>query len=396
MSTGRQQGPASWTTPADIEKRIGRRWDSGELLRNHAAGAPFATIDVPLRGPSSADLTEHLDEARRWVSGLERAAEGGAGFRLVEKHVGGRSLGRTQLPGRALIESYEQAWRMLGVAGRDGDVERFDDVLRRSALIPAARDWVIAHPLKAIELADEWPAILAARDWLEWNRGTGKFLREIDAPGVDTKLVERRRGVLAEMLGVSGRAEEFLTGLGLGRKPVMVRMRFDPSLFGLPVELSEASFRVQELTRLQPPVERALIVENEISYLSAPIPERGVVLWGRGFDAVAPASLAWLGAAAARGEVRYWGDLDTHGFAILNRVRAQLPGVRSVLMDRSTLLAHEERWGTEPSPTSAMLPNLTDTEASLFNDLVSDRYAPRLRLEQERIDWDWVLDALGR
>jgi len=51
--------------------------------------------------------------------------------------------------------------------------------------------------------------------------------------------------------------------------------------------------------------------------------------------------------------VHYWGDLDTHGFAILNQLRAWLPQTRSFLMDRQTLVEHRDRWGREPAPTAA-------------------------------------------
>ncbi|NOR71388.1 MAG: hypothetical protein GQ532_17115, partial [Methylomarinum sp.] len=33
----------------------------------------------------------------------------------------------------------------------------------------------------------------------------------------------------------------------------------------------------------------------------------------------------------------YWGDLDTHGFAILSRLRHYYPQVKSILMDEKTL-----------------------------------------------------------
>lgn len=313
--------------------------------------------------------------------------------------MGGRHFGRTELPGRAIIADYSQAWEMLGVRA---DVAAFDEVLALSAPVPIAHEWALAHPLKAIGLASEWAAILAARDWLDWNRGSGLFLRQIDAPGVDTKLIERHRGVLAELLGVTGAASGFAPALGYAAKPSFVRIRFDPVLLGMPVAITEAEFRLDELlelgrgeTSLGDRIERALIVENEISYLSVPVPASGVVVWGKGYDADVPSSLDWLQQTDTRGRVRYWGDIDTHGFAILNRVRARLPNTGSVLMDRDTLLAHRERWGTEPTPTTAALEHLTDAESSLYADLVTDRYAPGLRLEQERIDWAWTEQRLA-
>lgn len=92
--------------------------------------------------------------------------------------------------------------------------------------------------------------------------------------------------------------------------------------------------------------------------------------------------------------VWYWGDLDTHGFAILDRLRASLPQTTSFLMDRETLLAHRGRWVAEPSPTAASLARLDDDESALYRDLVEDRYEPAVRLEQERLDWAWVSERL--
>ncbi|WP_460748424.1 Wadjet anti-phage system protein JetD domain-containing protein [Myceligenerans cantabricum] len=237
---------------------------------------------------------------------------------------------------------------------------------------------------RALALEPEWPAITAAYCWLRDNRGSSRYVRQIDAPGVDTKLVERHRAVLAEMLDVTSRAGDFTADLGLSGKPAMVRLRCAPGLFGLPDVVSDVALRLDEARQLTPDaIARTLIVENEVTYLSAPIPAGGLVLWGKGFDVDQPASLPWL----AGTDVAYWGDLDTHGFAILDRLRAWLPQARSVLMDRDTLLAHEERWGREERPTSAALTRLTRAEAALYAELVSDRHGTRVRLEQERIDW---------
>lgn len=389
---------STWTTPADIYAKLLRRWKTGALLRSHARGEPFDAVDIPLRGPSATELADRLDDARQWAQMLDRASDGGRRFRLITKSVGGRHLGRTEIPARAVVESFDQAWRVLGLRGagatRD-DVAIFDTLLAASTHIPAVTRWVIEHPLRALERADEWEAILAARDWLEWNRDRGLYLRQVDVPGVDTKLIERHRSVLAALLDVPASVTGFAEGLGFATKPSRVRMRFDPSLFGLPPGITEAEFRLDELLALDPDIDTAIIIENEISYLSVPIPSRGVVLYGKGYDASVSASLSWLRGVNARGSVLYWGDIDTHGFAILNRVRAHLPHVRSVLMDRETLVQHEQRWGSEPTPTNATLPRLTDAEVGLYSDLVTDRYARAVRLEQERIDWGWVVSRLA-
>ena len=129
----------------------------------------------------------------------------------------------------------------------------------------------------------------------------------------------------------------------------------------------------------------------KITFLSVDVPDRREwCIWGKGFEVDRAGSLPWLVDA----DVHYWGDLDTHGFAILDRLRAWLPQTRSFLMNRETLLAHRDRWGTEASPTRALLRHLTDEEADLFGELVTDQFADRLRLEQERIDWAWARTRL--
>ena len=390
--SGRITRPAArWTTPSDIAAKMRRRWDDGTLLRAFAAGGPFPVLDVPIHGPSAADLGERFDEARDWVAALEAGSRAGRAYDLVSTRVGGRNLGRTDRPGRAVVASFDQAWRLLGVLD---DVAAFGRVLANADdVLPddAVRTWVLDKPLRALALDPEWPPITAAYRWLRDSRGSGRYLRQVDAPGVDTKLIERHRTVLAEMLGVTSRAAGFTADLGLSGKPAMVRLRCAPGLLGLPDVVTDVSLRLDEVRRLDPPgIAHALIVENEVTYLSVAVPADGLVLWGKGFDVDQPASLPWLRDT----DVTYWGDLDTHGFAILDRLRAWLPQARSVLMDRGTLLTHEERWGREERPTSVALNRLTDAEATLYAELVSDRHGMRVRLEQERIDWAWAAPRL--
>lgn len=377
---------SSWTTPSDVAARVRRRWTDGTLLRVAVEGE-FAPIELPLRGPSSSDLGDRVDEARRWANELIRASRDGAHFELVFGEVGGRHVGKSRIPMRAVIATPQQAWALLGVGA---EVRRFVSLFGQA---PAqARGWVLQHPHAALAAADDWSEILAALEWISRESGAGRFLREVTAPGVDTKLIERRRGVLAGMLGVPAGADAFTQSLGFARRPATVRLRFDPRVFGFPSGFTEGVFRLDELDSAVSSASQALIIENEATYLAAPIPESGVVLWGKGYDAGNPASLRWLRDVP----VAYWGDIDTHGFAILNRVRSRLPQVRSVLMDFTTLHAHRERWGREEKPTSAALTHLAPEDTDVYAALVTDRHGERLRLEQERVDWAWALERLPR
>ncbi len=377
---------AGWTTPADIVAKVKRRWDDGSLLRACANGEPFRSIDVPLRGPKPSQVGDDVAAAREWVAALDASRRDDTRYTLQWQSIGGRQIGRNRLPSRAVISSTDQAWALLGVTAM---VRRFDELLALADQHRQVREWIIGHPHRALELATEMPQLIAAYVWLDSHRQSRRYLREISAPGVDTKFAERHRAVLAGMLEVSSTGSGFLAGLGLQSKPGLVRLRPAPSL-GLPAPLTELAVRSEELAQLTVEPRVAVIVENEISYLSVEVPEDGVVIWGKGFEVDSVGRLRWL----ADSDVLYWGDIDTHGFAILDRLRAWLPRARSVLMDRGTLLAHRDRWVTEDRPAKSALGRLTPDEQDLYSELVGDGLGERVRLEQERIDWRWVEQRL--
>jgi hypothetical protein len=117
---------------------------------------------------------------------------------------------------------------------------------------------------------------------------------------------------------------------------------------------------------------------------------RGLVIFGLGYGLDLLAGANWL----RDREVHYWGDIDTHGFAMLDRLRAMLPAAQSLLMNRETLLAHRPLWVQETVPHVGSLTRLTHAERALFEDLRFDRLGARVRLEQERISFGCLQHAL--
>ena len=390
---------AEWSTPESITARMRSRWADGSLLTAHLRGQTCPVLDVPLRGPSAGQISSDLAAVREWARRLERGGAGGAAYRLVHKEIGGRSVGRNALPARAVVESFPQAWRLLGVRDEVHQAEGILAVTREH--LPAAGDWVAGRALRLLPMAGDWPRIVAAAGWLVAHGGKGRFLRQIDVPGVDTKLVEQHRSVLAGLLDVVLPAERIDAGQSRGQgfaarygfaEPVRLwRLRFATGFAGMPPPLTEAALRLDELARLSARPAVVVIVENEVTCQALPVPRNGVLVWGAGYAAGLLGRVPWLQAAP---RVVYAGDLDSHGFAILSLLRGKVPQVESLLMDRETLVAHRDRWGAEPSPTRARLAHLTAAEDALYQDLVEDVFGSAVRLEQERIAWDWLLERL--
>ena len=120
---------ADWTTVADLQAAVRRRWTDGTLLTAYASEQPFPAMSLPVRGPRAGEIGARLDDVRRWREQLVRASAGGTAYELVEGAIGGRVAGRNHLPNRALLDSYDQAWRLLGV---QHDVAAYTEVLRQT------------------------------------------------------------------------------------------------------------------------------------------------------------------------------------------------------------------------------------------------------------------------
>jgi hypothetical protein len=389
----------TWTTPAALKARIQKLWDRGLLLASVAGGEPLFPRRLTLKGPDSRELSGRFPEVRDWIAQLSAAA---GPYRIEWRSVNHRVLGTNEIPAAIWIDTLEGA---LGLLGKRRAADQF------AALVELTRDkqpelipWLAKRPLRALELAGDWPRLLEIVAWLLTHPRPAIYLRQIDLPGVHTKLIEGHRGVLAELLdlvlpedsidGAHSGIGGFCRRYGFLDKPSRVRFRLlDSNVRLLPVKadqditLTQAAFASLVL-----PVARVFITENEINFLAFPdVPDAMVIFGaGYGFDKLAAAS--WL----HEKEIYYWGDIDTHGFAILNQLRGFLPHVVSFLMDQQTLLAHRTLWGVETQPETGTLTRLNSEESTLYDQLCRNHWGERVRLEQERIGFDLLLDVLHK
>ena len=379
----------SWTRPAEVRAWLGKKWQSGALLTAFAEGMDWEPLSVPLRGPVAGEIAERLAEVQEWAAEWGRAGRGP--LRVEYKKVGGRQVGSNMIPARAWIDGYDHVWELLGVRA---EVRRFSSLVQATAeSCPRLVPWVTRRPMQLLRLADRWDKLLATVRWIDERQSPGMYLRQLDLPGVDTKFIERHRGVLAELLDlqlapdrIDADAADFAGRYRFRRKPGYVRFRW-PGLCGF----SELSVRTDEFAAPPSGASRAYVVENEITYLAFPLPGDAVVIFGGGYAVDVLEPLGWLTDL----DLVYWGDIDTHGFAILNRLRHRFGHARSMLMDRATLLEHRGQWVTEPRPTAAALDLLDAEETELYRDLVEGALGPSVRLEQERIRFAAIEQALA-
>lgn len=388
----------SWTTPADLRTQVQRLWDRGELLRALFSEAIEWPLRLSLKVPAASDLSDRFEAVRDWVCEVASTPH----VRIDWREWAHRVQGRQRLPSAVWVDSLQDA---LAIIGQARSAKRYLALWQQTAAEQAALlAWLTRRPLQALELTDRWERLLAIVAWLQAHPCPRVYLRQVDAPGVDSKFIEAHRGVLAEWLDLALPPEavdaaatgvaQFARRYGFLDKPARIRFRMlDPALPSLPgcQGLSDITLDAASFAALVLPVARVFITENETNFLAFPPTAKAIVIFGSGYGWESLARAAWL----HRCDLRYWGDIDTHGFAILDQLRSHFPDATSFMMDRETLLAHRVQWGEEPEPARHDLARLTIEEAALYDELRFDRIQPMLRLEQERIGYGWLCDNLN-
>lgn len=380
--------------PEALIAQLRRRWANGH--RDWLDGAGAWPLAILLGAPTEHETQTDLAGARAWVE-TWLAAEGGPAFaspdegesamRLEWTERRWPSLGRQRLPFRLLVPGPPALARWIGeeaswdkASGRARCIRR--ELGREDLRLGRHFDW-----LAGCEAA-EFDRLLATVRWLIEHPGSGLYLRQLPIAGIDTKWIEANGGRVTDLLRqVNGGLGDLYTLGGLRRVPDLLRMRIlDPQLSSPLGGLSDLCAPLDEIAALPIVPARALIVENLQTGLALPELPRTVAFLARGYAVEAFGAIPWLASCATH----YWGDLDTHGFAILSRLRQYLPRARSLLMDQDTLLVHRSLWQREDKPASGPLEALTEEEDRVFRGLLEGRWGERVRLEQERIDWDYA------
>lgn len=390
-----------WTTHKGLRAQVQRLWERGLVLRTIVEPGGMFPKRLVLKRPASAQLRDRFADVRTWAADLASARH----VRIVMRNVRHRVVGSNSLPHEAWVDSADDAAAMIGKRRQLMAFRKLVATVRGRQ--PPLVSWLARKPLRALELGPDWNGLLDVVQWMQDHPRPGIYVRQMDVSGVDTKFVESHRGVLAEMLDIAlpdGAIDESRTGVarfesryGFKSRPNYVRIRIlDPQCALLPwreedegqeVVVSAASF-----ANLRMGVRRVFVTENEINFLALPLMERAMAIFGGGYGLKALGGARWL----ARSRLYYWGDIDTHGFAILDELRSHFESVASLLMDRRTFLEFKSSWVAEPRPTNRELSRLTSEEGRLYEDIRNGRYGPNLRLEQERVAFAWVRAALDR
>ncbi|MBT2554436.1 Wadjet anti-phage system protein JetD domain-containing protein [Arthrobacter sp. ISL-5] len=414
---------SKWTTVAGLRVLSLKAWTSGALLRELLEPTGVYPRRRAFKRPTAAALLSDYAAAQRWAAEL---FAGAGPYTLETMEVGRRTVGSNRIPAAAVFATVEDE---VGFIGKSREAARFRDLAAAlGGLDPLLTGWAARRPLKLLELGDDVLSAAQVALWLRDNPAPGIYVRQLGLPGVHTKFIERHRQVIDQLMAAialgsdNSEAKADAEGLeedpletavpevalddGAGRTPAarfarrhgflhppeLVRFRvLDPSIPMLG-GARDVTVTAEAFGTLRLPVHTVIATENQVNFLALPERPGTLALYGAGYGFSSLQDAAWLREC----QVLYWGDIDTHGFRILDQLRAAHPHVRSVMMDEETLLAHRDVWGREPSPSRAALTRLTPAEAAVYEALGDDSYSSAVRLEQELINWNWALKCLPR
>jgi len=393
-------------SPKEIRTRARKLWGSGAPLRAWLGAQALFPYSVPFRKPSAQEWLERFAELRSEVERLEAGskAKQGAGYAVAFKEVAHQKLGRLRVPESIVFESAED---IAACAGESTALARFAEVAQTlRSREPRLANWLAEQPLRAIEVQDALPRLLAVVGYFHAHPRPMRYARELDIPGVDSKFIEENRALLGAWLDrllpaqavdetVRGLADNgFERRFGLRCDEPLIRFRWLDRSFMLDGRIADATVPLPELATYAPDCERVFVTENRVNFLTLPECTGSLAIFGGGYAIDRLGSLPWL----REKPLYYWGDIDTHGFAILSRLRRHWEHTHSLLMDRDTLLGHHALWSEEPQDRRCLhdLDSLDGEERALYDDLRFDRLGERVRLEQERIGYSQVLDAVAK
>jgi hypothetical protein len=364
----------------EVRRRYERNFGNWAVSRALASPTPSPLLELPLHPPTESAGLAAGKSIVEWV----KSWEGQAGVVWTDRKWA--SLGKQTVPERLVLSAADD---VAAFCGRLAHWRRVQDRIQIIANLKnnkstSSFETTLARAAGSLEALapDDFTRLTAVLAWLAAHPDHGLYVRQLPILGIDTKWVGSHRSLVERLhAAITGRID-----LGLRRIPDLVRLRFlDPVL--APGGLEYIGAPVTDLGQLEIAPNRTFVFENLESVLAMPPVEGAVVIHGSGYAVDRLALIPW----AASSRITYWGDLDSHGFGVLNRLRAQNLDVRTVLMDLETLDAFRDLWVPEPTPNRGTLQHLSSEESEVLRGLAE---RGDVRLEQERIPWQHSLAAL--
>jgi len=387
-------------TPKQIHQKTLKLWESGRILQTSLEKETLFPWYIHFRKPNAQQQLDDFIIIRDWIKNLKAHSNesGASSYGIEYKTNNHRQLGVQQLPTRIVFENREDCLRTIGKLREFESLQK--SYHQSCAKYPALHDWVVSKPRLFMKHQKIWHKLISVCDYFIAHPRPDCYLRELEITSLDSKFIEKNTSILTELLDLllpTESIEQAVTGLkqhgferryGLKYDEPVIRLRLlDKSLQPSPV-LNDLSLPLSQLCDWKINCWRVFITENKINGLSFPAVQDSLVIFGLGYGVDSLTEISWLSDC----EIYYWGDIDSHGFSILSRLRRHFPKVHALMMDEKTLSLHQSLCVEEPlnARCQNQLQYLNEAEQKLYQKLQTSHQ----RLEQERIPITYVKNRI--
>jgi hypothetical protein len=379
-------------------------WEKQELFQAELRGGKLFPLSFKFGDFQAKKVLNDFSQIKEELLLLRKSvAEDDRGYTIVWKEVHTRFLGVQEIPETICFSSAEDLCSFIGKYSEWKKWINLVTSIQREQ--PLLKPWLEKFPLKTIELANDWNKLLAIIVYFQTYPYPRKYIRQLEISGVDSKYIENHKPLLRSLFDsclpattttttTTDEEEKFERRYELLYDEPTIRFRLlDKELIKF-FHFSDLSIPAGQFIQTNISCSQVFITENKINGLSFQDIPDSIVIFGMGYSVNLLKDVEWL----KEKKIFYWGDIDTHGFSILSRFRCFFPKTKSILMDEETLLEFKNLWVEEAEDKGFQghLDFLTSEEQVLFKSLQNHSLGQRVRLEQERIPYDWVCSKIAK
>ena len=387
-----------------IRQKIQKKWQSFAIHNAHINDENLFPMQFPVPKVTDKQLLHNFTETTEQWSKLKQEVSKYPQLNLQWQQRNFKVMGTQKIP--FAVEIPDLAALVSFVKESQRWKQFTDDVQRLRQHFPSLANWLGKAGKKVWQYQGKWQQLIKVCEYFINHPMPNQYIRELTIANVDTKFIEQNQAIIKELLDillpesaintqVSGLTNHgFARRFGLKYDQPLIRFRLlDPQLADEFCGLTDLSLPIEAFKKLDLLLDRVFITENKTNGLSFPNKKNSIVIFGLGYGIQQLKNIEWL----THCQIHYWGDIDSHGFAMLAQIKLYYPKTQSLLMDRQTLLHCKTFWQSENTPctlSNDQLALLTQQEHKLCQQLAESFATKNLRLEQEIIPFDMLLDAL--
>ncbi|MDD7271685.1 MAG: DUF2220 family protein [Spirochaetales bacterium] len=384
-------------TPEIIFNKANNKWNEYKkvLITHIILGSDFLFFPLIIRGNTSLDKSFNNNASSYSILYNNSKEKVGKGYLIEWEDKKIRGLGNQSEIKKIVIPSNDD---YLFITQKEKQYKAIvkalnilNPLFEKYSTKEVFLSWALSKSNEIEDNTISWEGIYKVLSWFLENKNSNMYyLRELPIE-VHTKFIENNSNILISLYGYllnkdfkGLRLEEVFN---IKRKPILIRLKLKHKLFeeiALPLSSLKKLDNAYDLSQ----IERIFIIENEAVYLSFPIKDKDLCIFGGGFQ-VKILDIPWF----KEKNIYYFGDLDEHGLEILSIARSLYPSLKSIMMDIET---YENFYCySVGGPKATCFDNLDRNELELLQKLRQNEPSNN-RIEQEKIDQEYILKYLEK